>query len=165
MARKELTKIILYTGTLLLIFVLIFNRKTFEENSNNIGQVTIATVGCKDRAEELINLLKSVLLYNVDRTDIHFVIFTESHITPIVKKNLNHWTKNVNFQLTYEIHRTWFPKKDQKKLYRAFRPCSIQKLFIPVRRFYEFLQTKILIAKFSFPEIVAPHRLCYIHGQ
>lgn len=95
-------------------------------------KVTIAIVGCHDRTEQLINLIKSVLVYNVDQTSLHFVVLAEAHISPVVEENLYNWTKIVNFELTYEIHPTWFPKENYNDWRNLFRACSTQRLFFPV---------------------------------
>lgn len=159
MVKRDVVKLVLCVWSVLTTLIILNNFKFQDyfnyQEENYVEKVTIATVGCKDRTEELVNMLKSVLFYNVDEVNIHFVIFAEPDIFLVVEEQLNDWSKIVNFELTYEIHHTWFPKENNDQWRKAFRQCATQRLFIPVSKPRRYQRLKLIPV--ALPETVKAH--------
>lgn len=108
------------------------NKMVQQPSNKSLPEVVIATVACWTRLEEVLNMVKSALLLNIQRAPLKFIIVTEPNLFPYIEEKLNIWQSAVHFPLTYEIHPTQFPEDDNMKWQKLFQPCSSQRLFLPV---------------------------------
>lgn len=138
MKRRQINFLIFCLILILLIFQLSNYRfRIFIEFSKNSQgkikeEIVILTVGCGERFNQSINMMKSVILYNVDRRILKFVIYSEPNLFSEYEKTLKQWQTMVDFKFSYELHTPWFPDTKRMKWSKLFRPCATQRLFLPV---------------------------------
>lgn len=91
----------------------------------------IAVVVCGQRFEETINMVKSALLFNIDKNPLRFVIITEDGIRDRLQEKLDDW-RTLKGIFRYDLMPLTFPKNNEAQWKTLFKPCAAQRLFLPV---------------------------------
>ncbi|XP_039968479.1 glucoside xylosyltransferase 1 isoform X1 [Bactrocera tryoni] len=129
---------------LIICFCVVFNRNVLNINTSltsNIRSKTdwyasrpcynIALVVCGHRLWESLVMIKSVLLFNkYDKSNLHFWIFSEDKLITEFVERLNDWRNLVHFE--FDILPLTFPKNNKEEWKSLFKPCSSQRLFLPL---------------------------------
>lgn len=92
----------------------------------------IAVVVCGMRLDETLTMLKSALLFNIDKNPLRFVIITEEQLQQNFKEKLEDWLGLIGNVFKYDLLPLTFPKKNEKEWKNLFKPCAAQRLFLPV---------------------------------
>ncbi|XP_072291806.1 glucoside xylosyltransferase 1-like [Eucyclogobius newberryi] len=90
----------------------------------------LAVVACGPRLEETLTMLKSALLFS--NKPLHFYIFAENALQDSFKNALNSWPLVVRRKFNFTIFPITFPKENEKEWKKLFKPCSSQRLFLPL---------------------------------
>lgn len=102
------------------------------ENAAPKEEIVIVVVVCGMRLDETLTMLKSALLFNVDKHPLRFVIITEEQLQENFKEKLEDWLALIGKVFKYELMPLTFPKKNEKEWKSLFKPCAAQRLFLPV---------------------------------
>lgn len=76
----------------------------------------------------MMNMLKSALIFS--GPNLHFIAFVEQEAFEKLGNSLIRWKKTKHF--TFQILPTEFPSNTSEDWRGMFRPCSTQRLFLPV---------------------------------
>ncbi|XP_036339402.1 glucoside xylosyltransferase 1-like isoform X1 [Rhagoletis pomonella] len=137
-----------FTVFLLTLIYVVFHRCPFSVhkdllnnshfNERSFPVFNIALVVCGQRLQESLTMLKSVLLFSqFSSGNLHFWIFAESLLMGELKDRLNNWRNFVHFG--FEVMPLTFPSHNQKEWRTLFKPCSSQRLFLPIPLSQQFL--------------------------
>ena len=130
------------------LLLLIYKRNSSAEIGKIKNGVVIATVVCgSDRINETLVMVKSAIYFS--KIKLKFIIFADD----VANKSLQHGIasmRKLNKKRTefhdFEIHPISFPNNDpdisETEWRNIFRPCSCQRLFLPVS-FKNYLKIKI----------------------
>ncbi|XP_055377804.1 glucoside xylosyltransferase 1 [Condylostylus longicornis] len=145
---RNVKKFLLYLlVTLCIIFYILFHIGTSKDDIIKIMRdrgkssfmlttpskpiITIAAVSCGERLKETLNMLKSVLLFNVNGPHLKFVIVAEESLHIGFQEKLGDWQEILPGQFSYELHDLKFPMGKEKEWKSLFKPCAAQRLFLP----------------------------------
>lgn len=94
-------------------------------------EIVIAVVACGMRLQETLNMLKSALIFGIDNP-LKFVIITESNLMTGFREKMEDWQGIARHKFAFEILPLTFPKQNEREWKNLFKPCSAQRLFLPV---------------------------------
>lgn len=100
-------------------------------------EIVIAVVACGMRLQETLNMLKSAIIFGLDNP-LKFVVITESNLMTGFREKLEDWQGVARQMFTFEILPLTFPKPNEREWKSLFKPCSAQRLFLPVVKCYLF---------------------------
>ena len=102
------------------------NSLKFDENT----EVVISMVACgPEKASELINSVKSALMFSALRDRIKFIIFCDETQQKYIGESLNEF-KNFH-EFSFDLRNVSFPVNNTAMWYHLFAPCASQRLFFP----------------------------------
>lgn len=108
-----------------------FHFRLFSKNEAiPLEKVILSFVVCDSRLNESLNVVKSSLLFT--RAHVHFVIFTDDNLLPILDITLRKWIMFTDSRLSFELHQINFPENHKDDWINLFSKCAAQRLFIPV---------------------------------
>lgn len=79
-------------------------------------------------------MLKSAIIFGLDNP-LKFVVITESNLMTGFREKLEDWQGVARQMFTFEILPLTFPKPNEREWKSLFKPCSAQRLFLPVNTF------------------------------
>ena len=91
-------------------------------------------------------MVKSILMFSGRRIEFH--IFAEEKLQESLKTQLDKVFSGLYQNFKYTIYDLWFPKKNDREWKSMWRPCSSQRLFVPVSNFD--LTVALIHINFSF---------------
>lgn len=169
---KSLIKITLLAGYF--VFMVIAILKLFEihdeiqveiDESDIKDEIVIAGMACDIKLDNMINMIKSVILFNIDNRPLRFVIVAEEDDIEVIEKSLIDFQSMVEFGLEYELYEKWIPDEKSNEWTTLRGACDYQKLFLHVRGIdFKNLITFIEI-QISLSENIATHRFSNLFGQ
>ncbi|XP_060691202.1 glucoside xylosyltransferase 2 isoform X2 [Hemiscyllium ocellatum] len=89
----------------------------------------LAVVACGDRLEETMTMLKSVLLFTLNKIKFH--IFAEDALQPQFETSIKAWPFSFRSQVDYNIYPITFLAGKPQEWKKLFKPCAAQRLFLP----------------------------------
>ncbi|KAG4080157.1 hypothetical protein HA402_008228 [Bradysia odoriphaga] len=95
------------------------------------NEIVISVVSCGMRLQETLNMLKSALMFNVDKVALKFIIVTETSSIASFREKLEDWLVLTKNEFTFEILPLTFPEKHKNEWKNLFKPCAAQRLFLP----------------------------------
>ena len=114
-----------------------YGKKSLHVFSPEKEEVVIATVVCgSQRVSETLVMLKSAIYFS--KIKLKFIIFTDDIANKTLQDGLAlmRKTQKQTSSHAFEIHPISFPKNDpqitETEWKNIFRPCSCQRLFLPV---------------------------------
>lgn len=99
-----------------------------------LPEIVVAVVACGMRLQETLNMLKSVIIFNVERRPLRFMVITESALMTAFQEKLEDWQALTKNMFRFKILPLSFPTENTKEWRNLFKPCASQRLFLPVRR-------------------------------
>ncbi|XP_043564291.1 glucoside xylosyltransferase 2 isoform X2 [Chiloscyllium plagiosum] len=90
----------------------------------------LAVVACGDRLEETMTMLKSVLLFTLNKIKFH--IFAEDALQPKFETSIKAWPFSFRSQVDYNIYPITFLAGKPQEWKKLFKPCAAQRLFLPM---------------------------------
>ncbi|KAK8722692.1 hypothetical protein OTU49_012171, partial [Cherax quadricarinatus] len=95
------------------------------------NRMVLAVVCCGDRLNETRIMLKSAAA--LSRTPLRMIVFTEDPLKPIFKDMHASWPAEVRERIYLNLHSITFPPGQDASAWRKlFKPCSSQRLFMPL---------------------------------
>lgn len=102
----------------------------------------VVVVACGHRMPETLEMVKSALIFNRLPDKLHFLIFTEKQLSKGFSEKLNDWRLLRPNEFDFELLPLQFPPENENEWRNLFKPCSAQRLFLPVSLLYSyFLKT------------------------
>lgn len=92
----------------------------------------IVVVACGQRLQETLEMVKSALIFNHLPDKLHFLIFAEKHLFKGFFEKLHDWRLLRPEEFDFELLPLQFPPNNEKEWRNLFKPCSAQRLFLPV---------------------------------
>lgn len=97
-------------------------------------EISLVVVACNERHNEALNMLKSAIMFNHNRTPLRFIVIAEDELKINFMEKLNDWQQLTDRLFSYEIHSLTFPRANKNEWRKLFKPCAAQRLFLPVSR-------------------------------
>ncbi|XP_035782884.1 glucoside xylosyltransferase 1-like isoform X3 [Anopheles albimanus] len=94
-------------------------------------EISLVVVACNERHNEALNMLKSAIMFNHNRTPLRFVVIAEDKLKSNFMEKLNDWQHLTDRVFSYEIHSLTFPRANKNEWRKLFKPCAAQRLFLP----------------------------------
>lgn len=76
-------------------------------------------------------MIKSAIIF-ARENPLKFVVITESNLMTGFREKLEDWQGVARQKFTFEILPLTFPKQNEREWKSLFKPCSAQRLFLPV---------------------------------
>lgn len=83
------------------------------------------------RLQETLNMLKSAIIFGLDNP-LKFIVITETNLMTGFREKLEDWQGVARQKFAFEILPLTFPKQNEREWKSLFKPCSAQRLFLPV---------------------------------
>ncbi|XP_016126601.1 glucoside xylosyltransferase 2-like [Sinocyclocheilus grahami] len=90
----------------------------------------LAVVACGNRLDETLNMVKSALLFSIQKIKFH--IFAEENLAEQFEKGFSQWPQTVSSRFHYSIYPITFSVGNADEWKKLFKPCAAQRLFLPV---------------------------------
>ncbi|XP_041048567.1 glucoside xylosyltransferase 2 isoform X1 [Carcharodon carcharias] len=90
----------------------------------------LAVVACGDRLEETMTMLKSVILFSLNKIKFH--IFAEDILQPQFESSIKAWPFSFKSHVDYNIYPITFSTGKPQEWKKLFKPCAAQRLFLPM---------------------------------
>lgn len=92
--------------------------------------VHIAVVACGDRLDETLTMIKSVLLFSIEKVNLH--IFADDELKEKFECTLKLWKAKLKDYFCFDIYPIQFPLNVEADEWKnLFKLCASQRLFIP----------------------------------
>lgn len=122
-------------------------------------EIIIVVVACGMRLQETLNMLKSAIVFALDNP-LKFVVIAETNLATAFQEKLDDWREMTRQKFTFEILPLTFPKQNEREWRSLFKPCSAQRLFLPVNQF-PFNSMFILIQLLSMSRFAGNFKECW----
>lgn len=96
------------------------------------SEMVVVVVACMMRLSETLNMIKSALIFHVDRRPLRFVVITEASLMQAFSEKLEDWQTATKYAFEFDILPLKFPEVNTKEWRDLFKPCASQRLFLPV---------------------------------
>ncbi|XP_077355646.1 glucoside xylosyltransferase 1 isoform X2 [Festucalex cinctus] len=90
----------------------------------------LAVVACGERLEETVTMLKSAVLFSIERLQMH--IFAEDQLHAGFMEALESWPAFIRSRFNYTVYPIRFPSGNAAEWKKLFKPCASQRLFLPL---------------------------------
>lgn len=95
-------------------------------------EIVVVTIACGPKVRDAMNMIKSILIYNVDKSALKFIVFTKTENVLAVESRLYYFQFAVQFQMRFELRTVTTQKIDNPKWLKILKRCAIQKIFFAV---------------------------------
>lgn len=103
------------------------------ENDGKLALIMyIGVVVCGQRMPEAMEMIKSALIFNRLPDKLHFLIFAEENLFKAFTEKLQDWRLLRPGEFDFEMLPLQFPAQNENVWRNLFKPCSAQRLFLPV---------------------------------